>query len=123
MQKSNSISQTESEPRRGLTTAPQTHSGPTGPPGKAQLQRRRLRAPCWARSMSQTQNQTQNENKKLLPFFIIYQIFLHLNFFIFSFCLTNKMSFFGFPFSVSLVLFGIFHHFKTESEKICVLLP
>lgn len=61
LQKSNSISQSESEPRRGLASAPQTHSGPTGPPGKGPLQRRRLRAPVWARSMSQ---------KKLLPFFI-----------------------------------------------------
>ncbi|XP_055540576.1 dual specificity calcium/calmodulin-dependent 3',5'-cyclic nucleotide phosphodiesterase 1-like isoform X2 [Wyeomyia smithii] len=38
------------EPRRGVTTsAPPTHSGPTGPPlGKTIIQRRKLRAPVWA---------------------------------------------------------------------------
>lgn len=61
LMKSNSIS--VSEPRRGQTTAPLTHSGLTGPPGKTTVTRRRLRAPVWARSMSQ---------KKLLPFFIPY---------------------------------------------------
>ncbi|XP_053691955.1 dual specificity calcium/calmodulin-dependent 3',5'-cyclic nucleotide phosphodiesterase 1-like [Sabethes cyaneus] len=41
------------EPRRGVTTsAPPTHSGPTGPPlGKTIIQRRKLRAPVWARSL------------------------------------------------------------------------
>ncbi|CAO1301859.1 unnamed protein product [Diamesa serratosioi] len=52
LMKGNSISDS-SEPRRGQTTAPLTHSGLTGPPGKTTVTRRRLRAPVWARSMSQ----------------------------------------------------------------------
>uniref|UniRef100_A0A182VIX1 Uncharacterized protein n=1 Tax=Anopheles merus TaxID=30066 RepID=A0A182VIX1_ANOME len=41
------------EPHRGATTsAPPTHGGPTGPPAsKGVIQRRRLRAPVWARSI------------------------------------------------------------------------
>ncbi|XP_058124502.1 dual specificity calcium/calmodulin-dependent 3',5'-cyclic nucleotide phosphodiesterase 1-like [Anopheles ziemanni] len=41
------------ETHRGATTsAPPTHGGPTGPPAsKSVIQRRRLRAPVWARSM------------------------------------------------------------------------
>ncbi|XP_050084056.1 dual specificity calcium/calmodulin-dependent 3',5'-cyclic nucleotide phosphodiesterase 1-like isoform X1 [Anopheles aquasalis] len=46
---------TEKESHRGATTsAPPTHGGPTGPPSsssKSVIQRRRLRAPVWARSM------------------------------------------------------------------------
>lgn len=62
LKKSNSIAVTEH--RRGVSTAPQTHSGPTGPPdgtnaaGKSFIQRRRLRQPVWAKSTPQ---------KKLLP--------------------------------------------------------
>lgn len=64
LKKSNSIAVTEH--RRGVSTAPPTHSGPTGPPdgnsgtGKSFIQRRRLRQPVWARSAPQ--------QKKLLPF-------------------------------------------------------
>lgn len=39
-------------PRKGITTPPQTHSGPTGPPDSATVQRRRLRTPIWARSLT-----------------------------------------------------------------------
>lgn len=65
LKKSNSIAVTD---RRGVSTAPSTHSGPTGPPdgknatGKSFIQRRRLRQPVWARSVSQ---------KKLLPFLLL----------------------------------------------------
>ncbi|XP_052867554.1 dual specificity calcium/calmodulin-dependent 3',5'-cyclic nucleotide phosphodiesterase 1-like [Anopheles cruzii] len=50
----NADASTDKESHRGATTsAPPTHSGPTGPPtvGKSVIQRRRLRAPVWARSM------------------------------------------------------------------------
>lgn len=40
------------EQRPGSKTAPSTHSGPTGPPGQSAVQRRRLRTPVWARSIS-----------------------------------------------------------------------
>uniref|UniRef100_A0A4Y0BM02 Phosphodiesterase n=1 Tax=Anopheles funestus TaxID=62324 RepID=A0A4Y0BM02_ANOFN len=47
------VNASSKEPHRGSTTsAPPTHGGPTGPPvNKGVIQRRRLRAPVWARSM------------------------------------------------------------------------
>jgi hypothetical protein len=48
--KANDKSNTQDGSR--VNVAPQTHSGPTGPPPKSLFTRRRLRAPVWARSLS-----------------------------------------------------------------------
>ncbi|XP_055594045.1 protein naked cuticle homolog isoform X2 [Uranotaenia lowii] len=68
----NAVSNTASkEARRGTTTsAPPTHGGPTGPPiGKTVIQRRKLRAPVWARSL-------ENLNYCFSIFFLFLSFFL-----------------------------------------------
>lgn len=61
------------EPHRGATTsAPPTHGGPTGPPAsKGVIQRRRLRAPVWARSMYETAIRIRTSLSPLLTLFLL----------------------------------------------------
>ena len=46
--KNNNTSNEDKEPRRPVVTTPPTHGGPTGPPNKSTIQKRRLRTPVWA---------------------------------------------------------------------------
>lgn len=55
------------DPRRGNVTTPQTNS----PPVKGTIQRRRLRAPVWARSLS------INEKQYKISFCMIFFLFLN----------------------------------------------
>ncbi|XP_058449978.1 dual specificity calcium/calmodulin-dependent 3',5'-cyclic nucleotide phosphodiesterase 1-like isoform X2 [Malaya genurostris] len=57
------------EARRGVTTsAPPTHSGPTGPPiGKTIIQRRKLRAPVWARRLADEDDELSEVQPDAVP--------------------------------------------------------
>ncbi|XP_055632780.1 dual specificity calcium/calmodulin-dependent 3',5'-cyclic nucleotide phosphodiesterase 1-like isoform X1 [Toxorhynchites rutilus septentrionalis] len=66
---SNVSSAASKEPRRGVTTsAPPTHSGPTGPPiGKTVIQRRKLRAPVWARRLADEDDELSEVQPDAVP--------------------------------------------------------
>lgn len=66
---SNVSNPTSKEPRRGVTTsAPPTHSGPTGPPiGKTVIQRRKLRAPVWARRLADEDDELSEVQPDAVP--------------------------------------------------------
>ncbi|XP_065088372.1 dual specificity calcium/calmodulin-dependent 3',5'-cyclic nucleotide phosphodiesterase 1A-like isoform X4 [Ochlerotatus camptorhynchus] len=66
---SNVSNATSKEPRRGVTTsAPPTHSGPTGPPiGKTVIQRRKLRAPVWARRLADEDDELSEVQPDAVP--------------------------------------------------------
>ncbi|XP_055599237.1 dual specificity calcium/calmodulin-dependent 3',5'-cyclic nucleotide phosphodiesterase 1-like [Uranotaenia lowii] len=66
----NAVSNTASkEARRGTTTsAPPTHGGPTGPPiGKTVIQRRKLRAPVWARRLADEDDELSEVQPDAVP--------------------------------------------------------
>ncbi|XP_038113740.1 calcium/calmodulin-dependent 3',5'-cyclic nucleotide phosphodiesterase 1 isoform X2 [Culex quinquefasciatus] len=65
----NSGNAASKEARRGATTsAPPTHSGPTGPPlGKTTIQRRKLRAPVWARRLADEDDELSEVQPDAVP--------------------------------------------------------
>ncbi|XP_037040128.1 calcium/calmodulin-dependent 3',5'-cyclic nucleotide phosphodiesterase 1-like isoform X4 [Bradysia coprophila] len=54
-------------PRKDLPTPPQTHSGPTGPPDRTAIQRRRLRTPVWARRLADEDDELSEVQPDAVP--------------------------------------------------------